>query len=207
LFVKFPSDKACKHHRQAQDFLMRRTFQFMLLLALPLWACGCATHQLWCGSGFDEWNEPAPNPNLRLFDDRRRNDLLVVYNEYSERYASTNTRAFYLETNQKRIAQGSSPRFAALNASRGLPPVPVFCPAPAFPPGRLYAITQTNHSGFTLFSDGQEISSYELPVYTDSVGRRAKIALTPVAATIDLAIIGSVAGCCWLYMDAPGWNH
>ena len=47
-------------------------------------------------------NEPAQNPDVRLFDARHKKDFLVVYNEYSERHDSIHTRAYFLNQNRKR---------------------------------------------------------------------------------------------------------
>jgi hypothetical protein len=176
---------------------MRRKLQALLLL-LPLLAGGCVTHQLWTESKLDDWNEPAPSPNLRLFDDKRRDDLLIVYDEYSERRETTRTRAFFLQQNQEALAQHTHPHFVNVRASLGLPPVPVFWPAPALPPGQLYAVTETNSQVFTIFSDKDEMGPYQLPVYADGIGRAERVALTPVAATADAAIIAGFLGYCWL---------
>jgi hypothetical protein len=181
---------------------MRRKLRFLPLLLLPLLANGCVTHKLWTASALDEWNEPAPNPNLRLFEDTRRNDLLVVYSEFSERHSATCTRAFYLQQNLKPLAHHARLHFVNAHAAAGLAPVPVFCPAPTAPPGGIYAVATTNMVAFAVFSDHKETGTYELPVYADGVGQRERIALTPVAVTIDATIIGGAAGCLFLYAMA-----
>lgn len=182
---------------------MRVKSQAILLLVLPLLASGCVTHKLWTASALDEWNEPAPNPNLHLFEDARRDDLLVVYNEYSERNATTRTRAFFLKQNQKPLAKHTRPRFVNVHAAEGLPPVPVFHLAPPSPP-ELYAVAEADSPKFTIFSDGEGVGPDELPTYNDGLGQVERVALTPVAATADVAIVSSVLGCCWCYMLGNG---
>ena len=62
--------------------MRRQAFAIVLLLPL-LPTGGCVTHKLWTESRMDEWNEPAGNPNLRVFHDERKNDLLITYEEFS----------------------------------------------------------------------------------------------------------------------------
>lgn len=183
---------------------MRKTLQIVCLLLLPLLGGGCVTHQLWTESKLDEWNEPAPNPNLRLFANAQMDDLLVVYYEYSERHTTTRTRAYFLKPNQASLAQHTRPRFAKVGVARNLSPVRVLSAMPIIPPESLYAIAGTNSTVFTVFFDECELGSYELPVYNDGMGRVERVALTPVAVTMDATIIGGVLGCSWLYAMAGG---
>lgn len=168
---------------------MRRKLQFLALL--PLLVSGCVTHKLWTESKLDEWNEPAGAPRLRLFRDERRNDFLVVYDEYSDRHCTTRTRAFFLFQNLEPLAQHGRPYFVTTNWTCRLPPVPVLALAPTNVPAPFYAVT-TNGGNFTLFSSGHDLGSYVLPLYDDGVGRMQRIAWTPLAVTADLTIIGGV---------------
>ena len=111
-----------------------------LLLMLPVLASGCVTHKLWSEKTMDEWNEPAPNPHLRLFHDDKQADVLVVYDEYSSRHCTTNTRAFFLYQNQKPLAQNQRPYFVSTRMASQLPPVPVFSSVTANPPESFYAV-------------------------------------------------------------------
>lgn len=176
---------------------MRRTFPMLLLL--PLLTGGCLTHRLWTESRLDEWNEPAATPNLRLFRDDRRGQLLVVYDEFSERREAVRPRAFFLEENKN----PQHPKFVSLRASNELPPVPVFSAAPAGSAAPLFAVT-TNAVGFTVFSGDGKSAVYSLPVYDDGTGLWKKIAWTPVAVVADLTIIGGYLGCVWIYTGGPG---
>jgi hypothetical protein len=182
---------------------MRRLGQTLLLLLLPLLGSGCVTHHLWTESHLDEWNQAAGDPHLRLFEDQSRHDLLVVYDEYSDRHETTRTRAYLLQQNEPQLGRHSRPRFVSVNCSQGLPAVPIFGTQPVIPPGRTYAVSATNSPSFTVFSGGGKAGTdHELPVYNDGVGRAERIALTPVTATMDATIIGGAVGVAWLYLLA-----
>ena len=173
----------------------------ILALLLPLLTGGCATHALWTEAQLDDWNEPATDSKLQLFDASRQKDFLVVYDEYSERHDSTRTRAYFLNQNEKRVEQGRKPRFVSSQLSRELPPVPVLQTLPLantnFSPA-IYAVVSTNKQSFTIYS-GQKKTDYNLAVYNDGRGQIDRIALTPVAATADLTIVGGLLGCWFIY--------
>jgi len=189
---------------------MRGWLRLMLLLLPLALAAGCTTDALWNKTNLDAWNEPATDPNLRLFHAEPQKDLLVAYEEYSERSGATQTRAYLLYQNQKRLEQRRRPRFVSTNRLRALPPVPVFQTPPA--PGTnfsqtLYAVVSTNGPSFTIYSGDRVVSAHELPSYNDGKGRAARIALTPLAVTADITIIG---GFVFLMAWAEGgwfWLH
>jgi hypothetical protein len=174
---------------------MRRGLR--LLLLLPVLAGGCVTHKLWSEKTMDEWNEPAPNPNLRLFHDVRQDDFLVVYDEYTGRHSITNTRAFFLNQNLRPLDEHARPHFVGTNLASRLSPVPVFASVTTNAPGSYYVVT-TNGGNFTVFSNRQESGSYPLPCYNDGIGRMERTAWTPLTVTADLTIVGGVlALICW----------
>lgn len=186
---------------------MQRPSRIVLLLLLPLLASGCMTHRLWTESGLDDWNGPAPAPNLRLFEDQRHHDLLVVYDEYSERKCITRPRAYFLYRNQDLLVQHKCPHFVKTGVATKMPAVPLFHSLPGSTYEGACAVAETNSPNFIVLLNGHELGSNELPVYNDGIGQTERLALTPVATTIDLTIIGGVLGYYWLYMDAPGWNY
>jgi hypothetical protein len=185
---------------------MRRQALAVVLL-LPLLTGGCVTHKLWTESQLDEWNEPAGDPNLRVFRDERQNDLLVTYEEFSDRGEANRARAFFLYKNQKRLQSQGRPHFVNLGASRGLTPVPLFFSTPTNPPGLYCAVTETNRASFTIFSGGRQLGPYALPMYDDGWGQVERIAWTPFAVTADLTIIGGYLGCVWIEAGGPGLSH
>jgi hypothetical protein len=179
---------------------MRQRYWILLLLP-PLLAGGCATNALWNKTQLDEWNEPASNANLRLFDASRNNDFLAVYDEYSERHNSIHRRSYLLNQNQKRVELGRKPHFVSARLACKLPPVPIFQtppgPGTTIPPA-LYAVISTNKQSFAIFS-GKGKTDYSLAVYNDGRGQIYRIALTPVAVTADLTIVGGFLGCWFIY--------
>ena len=173
----------------------------VVLLLLPLLAGGCVTNALWNKTDLDAWNEPAQNADVHLFDARHKKDFLVVYDEYSERHDSTHTRAYFLNHNQKRVAQGQKPHFVGTPLSHKLPPLPIFQTRPEsntnFWP-TIFAVISPDKQSFTIYS-GEEKTDYSLAVYNDGRGQRYRIALTPVAVTVDLTIVGGILGCWFIY--------
>ena len=191
-------------------FIVRRQLLTIALL-LPLLTGGCATHALWTKAQLDDWNEPATDSKLQLFDASRQKDFLVVYDEYSERHDSTRTRAYFLNQNEKRVEQGRKPWFVGAQLSRELPPVPVLTALPLAntnSPPAIFAIVSTNRQSFTIYRDEQR-TNHDLPVYNDGWGRTDRIALTPVAVVADLTIVGGCLGYIWLQGGGPGLqsNH
>ncbi|HEV2436281.1 MAG TPA: hypothetical protein VG077_09810 [Verrucomicrobiae bacterium] len=174
---------------------------WMIVLWLPLLTGGCATEALWNKAQLDAWNEPADNSRLQLFDAGQHKDFLVIYEEYSERHDSTRTRAYFLNRNEKRIKQGRKPHFVSARWSHQLPPVPVsqtqLESGTNFPQTN-YALISTNTQSFTIYSGRQKID-YSLPVYNDGRGQIYRVALTPVAVTVDLTIVGGLLGCWFIY--------
>ena len=178
---------------------MKVTRQSLTLLPWLLclaFGSGCATKALWDNSSMEAWNEPANDANVHLYDGGKRNDMLVVYQEYSERTGKQHTRAYWLNENQRRLDECHMPDFVSTNYALHLLPVPVFNARPErvdFSAGS-YALLGANQQSFTLYSEGGQIVSHDLPVYNDGKGKLEKAALTPVTVTADLTIIGGVLG-------------
>jgi hypothetical protein len=173
----------------------------LLPLLLPVFGSGCVTQALWNNGNLEAVKEPANNVDLRLFDAKRQNDLLVVYDEYSERNDAIHTRAYWLNENQARVGQRRAPHFTNTNLMSNLPSVPVFYSTPGETNSALtlYAVVETNKQSFTLYSSNGKIGLHDLPFYNDGRGRIEKIALTPVSVTADLTIIGGYIGCLYIY--------
>jgi hypothetical protein len=188
---------------------MKMTFKKVALLSPLLMALtgGCATKALWHNGKLDACNEPAGKLNLRLFEAKTQTNLLVVYNEFSERNEGVHTRAYWLEENQTRVGQHLAPHFTGANAGRNLAVVPVYyAPIPAEKnlPRSLCAVVATNQQCFTLYLEDRAIGTHDLPVYNDGKGQAERIALTPVAVAADVVLVGSVVGWIWLVGYAEG---
>lgn len=176
---------------------MRRLI-LMIWLLLPWLSTGCVTHKLWSESTLDEWNEPAVNPNLRLFHDREKDDFLVVYNEYSDRHYTIKARAFFLYQNLKPLTTHGRPYFVSPNTACSLTPVNVFFLMPTNRPDQFFGITTNNGGNFAIYHGCRELGSYSLPFYNDGIGRMERIAWTPLTVVADLTIIGGVVVIiCW----------
>jgi hypothetical protein len=177
---------------------MRQWLQWLSLL--PLLTGGCSS-LLW--HNVDWSNRPAANPNLRLFQAERQQDLLVVYDEYSERTRSTRARAYLLNRNQSRVAQGERPRFVSTRITQGLPAVTVLPDSMAQATNSLpalYAVVSTNTGSFLVYTNHQLAGTNDLPIYPDPLGKVERIAFSPVAITVDVVL---VAGIVYFAVVAP----
>jgi len=148
----------------------------LLPLLLLAFGSGCATEALWDNGRLEAVKEPADHLNLRLFDAKRQNDLLVVYDEYSERSDKICTRAYWLNENQGRVDQRRAPHFSNTSLMRNLPSVPIFHSTPRETNCTLtlYAVVEANHQSFTLYSNNGKTSRHNLPTYNDGKGRMEK---------------------------------
>ncbi len=172
-----------------------------IALLLPPLVGGCATNALWNKTDLDAWNEPAQNADVHLFDARHKKDFLVVYGEYSERHDSIHTRAYFLNQNQERVALGEKPHFVRVRGSHKLTPVPILQSLPesnTYSSRTIYAVISSNKPSFTIYS-GEAKTDYSLAVYNDGQGQIYRVALTPVAVTADLTVVGGFLGCCFIY--------
>ncbi len=177
-----------------QHFVMRHR---VLLFLIPALAGGC-TNMLWQKTDWDCY--PAPDPQLRVYDATRQKDLLIVYNEFSERTKSTETRAYFLRKNQQRVALKEEPHFVSTNLTRQLTPIPVFQePQTNFPPP-FYVVVSSKAAAFTIYSN-QVVNLYDLPWYPDNAGRLDRALFGPAAVTVDIVggtviVVGGIY--CWL---------
>ena len=177
-----------------------------LILALAL-GSGCATKARWDSNAFEDWNEPATDPNVHLYDGGKHADVLVVYDEYSERSDATHTRAYWLNQNERRLERRRRPVFISTNAAVRLSSLPVFRHLPEgtnLPPH--YALFETNRQSFTLYSETGLQTSHELPTYNDGRGKIEKAVLTPPAVVADITIVGGFLGYFYLAGMASGYN-
>jgi hypothetical protein len=165
---------------------------------------GCETvkecslsYKLWSNNEMSSFAEPASDPRLALFANRRGEDVLVQYDETSERSDQVRRRAYFLEPNAERIAQHKKPRFADPQAAATMDPVP---PGQTrawmtnVAPGQIAPVTWTQDGrDFSLLRNGEVDGPYALPVYPESKGTLVRVTLTPFAAAGDTAMVGVVA--------------
>lgn len=173
-------------------------------LALLLFVLGgCATKSLWERGSVTAFNEPAPETRLRLYQAPARQDVLVVYEEFSERKASVRTRAYFLQENLRRLEQRRAPRFVGADAARGLNPILFQSAAtnrPSASGAELTALVNTNGRTFTLWLNGERVGDHDLPVYDDGSGRVKRVLLTPATVVADATLVGG-----FLFLWA--WSH
>lgn len=167
---------------------MKSGSRVLLLLSSAALFCGggCATTALWDKANY---YEPASQPNLRLSVVPARRDVLVEYDEYSERTERVRRRAYFLDANTRRVSKQHKPKFVNPTRYRQLEPIP-FEPFPGVS-NQLYATV--NRDEFALHGKG-DVSSHFLPVYFDSVTRTKQVLLTPPAVIADVTLVSAVVG-------------
>lgn len=196
---------SCERIRSGAHRVTRPTFRAvaiinaLLLVVLLVLGSGCATTALWQSTDLEDWNEPADDAHVQLFQTPDQKNFLVVYDEYSERHDSVHTRAYLLDRNQKRILDRRAPYFTNTNFVHGLKAVPVY--SSSFVPGAgspsLFVVE--GHECFTLYQNANT-NAYDLPVYNDGRGKIYRVALTPPAVIADATIIGGVL---WVESGCP----
>jgi len=194
----------------------------LILAGVALAQTGCETmedysltYRVWDNSRWQQWSQPASNPNLALFAPSNHADLLVRYDALSERDSIVKPQAYFLWSNQARIAAREKPRLVNPPAASGLLPIPLL---PALPTATnhpidetAFAVTTNEGREFMLYQSGKDWGSFQLPEYPESSRIPARILLTPFALAGDTVMVGvvgaSVACYWWLASGAPGVNH
>lgn len=187
----------------------RQLLKFFPLLPLLCMGSGCVTSALWDRTTLDCWNQPADDPHLRLFETSNKNDFVVMYDEYSERNDSVHTRAYLLNQNQRRVVHRRAPVFTSTNLFHGLTIVPVFYSPLSSSVSSPCPFAVEDKGGFALHENAST-NVYDLPVYNDGRGKVEKAALTPLAVTADLTIVGGFIG--YFYLEGLAssdyaWYH
>src|ERR1019366_8950232 len=88
------------------------------------------TCKLWSNDRLRSFCEPAPDPNLALFDAESRRDVLVEYVSLSGKRNDIQRRAYFLGPNRAKIAARKKPQFINPKLADGLNPIPVLGPEP-----------------------------------------------------------------------------
>jgi len=172
----------------------------LFLPVLSLLTSGC-TAMLWQHTDWD--CHPAPQPRVELFNATREKDVLVVYDEKSDRSKVIRRRAYLLRHNEKRIINQWQPVFVTPASVGRLEPIPTFFSVnDATNPPPYFAVVATNAMSFTLFTNQVPLGIHDLPWYQDPMGQRERAICAPVAVTIDAAIVaGIVYGALLYYTD------
>jgi hypothetical protein len=187
---------------------------------LLLFGTGCETvedysltYRVWNNGEWRKFSEPAPNPNLALFEATGDGGVLVQYDALSEKLSTVERRAYYLYPNQARIAAGTKPKWVKPPVADGMKPIPVL-PTPGAltnspPELPAYAVVTPSGRGFTLHRPGESEATYAFPVYPESSRTLTRIALTPFAVAGDTVMVGVVAGLVgfYLWVEAGAPTH
>jgi hypothetical protein len=157
---------------------------------------GCVTKALWKDTA--EWNTsriPAEPNHVRVFEDLRKKDFVVVFDQISERSDRVRVQAYYLYQNQERISSRKRPHFVSVRRTNDLKSIPLFSTKQEIPPdseAKTYVVSPPDSRFLVAHTD--ESVRYELPVYEDGTATAMRVALTLFAATADVAICGLVVG-------------
>ena len=194
------------------------TASTLLPYALRLLGTGCETvekysltYRLWDNGDLRKWTEPAPNPNLALFDTTNRADVLVQYDAFSEKHSTVKRRAYYLQQNAERISAGKKPEWVQSSVADGMKPIAVLPAQGAgsnLPPDLpSFAVVTNEGRAFTLYRPPKSEATFDFPVYPETSGTPTRIVLTPFAVAGDTVMVGAVAAfvgfLVWLQSGAP----
>ncbi len=161
------------------------------------------TYRLWTRGEFRGDCRPAPEPRLRLHESPQGKDVVVIYDELSERNGNVQERAYLLRANAARLARGKRPRFlkpAQYQFMAGEVAYDLISGPDAIPSFRIRPYSPDRQSSFA-----GEI--FSLPLYRDHTGYPALAALTPLAVAADASIVGFCLGLLGLYSYAQGFNY
>ena len=192
--------------------------QFGLAAVLVLLLTGCETvekysltYRVWDNDDWRKWSEPAPNPNLALFQSTNYADVLVQYDAFSEKHSKVKRCAYYLHPNQARMDAATKPELVKPSGADRMKSIPVLVAQGSLTnqPSKLptYAVVTKEGRGFTLYRARESESTVDLPVYVETSGTPIRIVLTPFAVAGDTVMVGVVAAVVgflvWAQIGAP----
>ncbi len=189
----------------------------LVAVCVPL-LTGCAavekyslTYRVWDNEDWRKYSEPAPSPNLALFEATNHADVLVQYDAFSEKHSRVERQAYYLHWNQARVGAGTKPELVKSSVADGLKAIPVLPSQGALtnqPPDlSAYAVVIKEGRGFALYRPMEPGSAFDLPVYVETSGTPTRVLWTPFAVAGDTVMVGVVAAAvgffCWLEVQTP----
>jgi len=196
----------------------RGSYRLGLGIVVVLLLTGCETvekysltYRVWDNDDWRKFSEPAPNPNLALFEATNHADVLVQYDAFSEKHSTVKRRAYYVRPNQARVGAGTKPELVKPSVADGMKPIPVLPTQGALtnqPPGLpAYAVVTKEGRGFTLYRPMESEATFDLPVYAETSGTPTCIVLTPFAVAGDTVTVGAAAAVVgflwWVQSGAP----
>jgi hypothetical protein len=185
----------------------------MLVGGLALLATGCDsvrtesfTGRLWTNWSVEHY-QPAPRPEVKMFQRRDSQEILVEYIEQREKTGATHHRAYLLLANQGRVQDLKKPRFVSVKPGPDVTMIPVELSDHINLSAPIWAELTPDAEGFRFFRDGVPTDWYHLPVYLDKRDEAERILLTPVTVTADAAVVGAVIGVFAVYAYAGALCH
>lgn len=170
-----------------------RLFNLLAVAACFGW-CGCdasLTGRLWQDEAYVA---PLPDPKLEL--SQTSQGILAQYDASYDRTGKQRRFAYFVEPNLDRIARRQKPVFVDPAKAGPQTAIPIL-PPPTVGGKRpeLFAVFSKDNFTFSIYCQGQEVvGPCPLPVFKDSRRTAAQVALTPLTATADAAVVGIVAG-------------
>jgi len=164
------------------------------------------TYKLLTAGEMRNFYGPAPSTDLQLYEVPDRRDVLVMYNEVSEKNGSIRRRAYLLYANIHRIRANHKPRFVNPRILDEMTPIVVRQTVAATSSrndqASVYATARTNCDSFMLYTTNGEQGPYELPTYRFKGDVVSIIALIPFAVVGDTLIFGGMTAILFL----PAWG-
>jgi hypothetical protein len=191
-----------------------------MILLVALLGAGCETareysltYKLW-DKGAGPSCRPALEPELAVFVSHTAPDVLVTYNALDERADTISRRAYFLHTNETRIALRQKPLYVQPSLATNMRAVPIVRTTNAALNAGMavrYPVSTANGSSFELYRDGRSEGTHDLPVFNAGVGTAARVALTPpvivgdtLMAGATVAVLGAIL---WVSAGCPPFSN
>jgi hypothetical protein len=170
-----------------------------MTLLLVLLVAGCETARD-CSLTYKLWDKgsrpscrPSMEPNLAVFTSTAQPDVLVAYNALDTRAGRILRRAYFLHTNEARIAMRQKPLYVEPSIATNMISASVIATTNNVPQTGVfvrYPISTNSGSSFELYRNGQSEGTHDLPIYNEERHPAARVALTPVAILGDTLMVG-----------------
>lgn len=188
---------------------------FPLAVALLASTSGCSTGdtifltpRLWGPGMVRNFNEPADQPDLKVFRSSKPADYLVLYDEMRENGERIRRRAFYLNANLERLNSRRKPRFVNPAKAETLAPVPLLVKLPTASTNAAVSVSLSPDGTFWRLHEADgEVVDFNLPTYPTASSTVLRVALTPLAVTGDAIIVGTFVGLLIAISYANGQCH
>jgi hypothetical protein len=155
-----------------------------MVLLVALLGPGCETareysltYKVW-DKGSGPSCRPAMEPELAVFVSETYPDVLVTYNALDERADIISRRAYFLHTNEARIAMREKPLYVQPWVAMNMRAVPIVRTTNAVTKAGMavrYPVSTASGSSFELYRDGRSEGTHDLPVFEAGMGTTARV--------------------------------